>query len=458
MQPAPAVAPAPEPVTVAAPPPADAKRIPALDLIRGVAILGILAANIPWFSGTGGAGSFGGGTPDATVADQIVKGLTLAFVDAKFITQLAVLFGAGLALQADRAWAAGRRFTWGYLWRTFLLFCLGTVHAILLWFGDILMMYACISVAAVLFVRLRPVGLLAVAGACLTWTAACLTTVVVLVLVSDRVSERDKDKPPPGAFATPSSLTGAVSDALRAPPEEREERWKRVGREFNVFFSRDNQNRIYREGSYGEQTFDRVLKTVLMQKTLVLFGGDLLACFLFGAFLVRAGFFSNPVVYRRWRPWLLAGGLLLGVPMHAAALILMFAGGKYAFLSAAPHLCGAIGIAAVYLTLLTGWAQTERAAWLQERLKAVGRLALTNYLSQTVICTTIFYSFGFGLYATTGRPATLLVVLGAWLLQLLLSPLYLRYFRIGPVEWVWRSLSQRRMLPLRRREPAPAAV
>jgi uncharacterized protein len=105
----------------------------------------------------------------------------------------------------------------------------------------------------------------------------------------------------------------------------------------------------------------------------------------------------------------------------------------------------------VYLTLLTGWAQTNRALWLQDRLKAVGRLALTNYLAQTVICTLIFYSIGLGLYATLGRPATLLVVLGVWLLQLLLSPLYLKVFRIGPVEWVWRSLSQWRLQPILRR-------
>src|SRR5262249_6563052 len=215
-----------------------------------------------------------------------------------------------------------------------------------------------------------------------------------------------------------------------------------------------------REGSYGEQTFDRALKTMmLVPKVVLLIGGLLLAYFLFGAILVRAGFFSDREVYRRWRPWLLAGGLLLGVPMHVAALILTFAGGRYSFLSVAPHQWGALGIAVVYLTLLTGWAQTDRAAWLQDRLKAVGRLALTNYLAQTVICTTIFYSFGFGLYATMGRPATLLVVLGVWLLQLLLSPLYLRYFRIGPVEWVWRSLALRRRLPVvREPEAGPAAV
>jgi uncharacterized protein len=190
------------------------------------------------------------------------------------------------------------------------------------------------------------------------------------------------------------------------------------------------------------------VKLLFLPKGVVFAGGQLVACFLFGALLVRGGFFDDPEVYRRWRRWLLAGGLLLGIPMHTASLILTFAAGKYAFLAAAPHMCGEIAIGVVYLTLLTGWAQSDRAVWLQDRLKAVGRLALTNYLAQTVICTAIFYSFGFGLYGTLGRPATLLVVLGVWLLQLLVSPLYLKVFRIGPVEWVWRSLSRRRLLPL----------
>ena len=101
--------------------------------------------------------------------------------------------------------------------------------------------------------------------------------------------------------------------------------------------------------------------------------------------------------------------------------------------------------------LVTGWSYSGRAQWLQSRIRAVGKLALTNYLSQTVICTTIFYSFGFALYGTLGRPATLLVVLGVWLLQLVVSPLYLKVFRIGPVEWVWRSLSYRRLMPVMNR-------
>jgi uncharacterized protein len=436
------VAPLPQPP--AAPPAGDFERIGALDLIRGVAILGILAANIPWFSGTGPP--LGPSPPGATVADQVVKGLTIAFVDVKFITQLAILFGAGLTLQADRAWGAGRRFTWGYLWRTFLLLLLGVAHGVLLWWGDILMMYACISVAAVLFVRLRRVGLLVVMGFGLTWTAACITTFLTLGLVFNQAGERDK--PPPRADATQASLTEAFSQAVHGSPEEREKRWKRAGEELRVFMSRDNQVRIYREGPWSEQLFDRVVKVVFLPKSMFIIGAQLLACFLFGAFLVRAGFFADPEVYRRWRGWLLGGGLMLGVPMHVASLILVFGGGKYSFLAVAPHLCGAIGIAVVYLTLLTGWAQTNRAVWLRDRLAAVGRLALTNYLMQTVICTTIFYSFGFGLYGSLGRPATWLVVLGVWLLQLLLSPLYLKVFRIGPVEWLWRSLAHGRLQPV----------
>ena len=442
----------------------DPERIGSLDLIRGAAILGILPANIPWFSGTGPTSLMGNGAPETTsFPDQLVKALTLLFVDGKFVTQLAILFGAGLALQADRSWNAGRSFTWGYLWRTFLLFLIGAAHGFLLWFGDVLMIYAYISVVAVLFVRLRPTRLLTVAGAGLTASAAAIATMTVLSLGSGKAANEDADKPPPGSVATPASIVRVISEAFQAPPDEREARQKLVTREFQVYFSRDNQIRIYREGTYGEQLFDRSLNCAFVFVAMMFTFGELLACFLFGATLVRSGFFSDPDVYRRWRPWLLAGGLLIGVPVEAAALILSF-GGDREGLASGPQLFGAMAIATVYLTLLTGWAQSQRAQWLQKRFKAVGRLALSNYLSQTAICTTIFYSFGLGLYATMGRPATLLVVLGVWTLQLLISPVYLRYFSIGPVEWAWRSVSRGRLLPIRRKSAArpaqaePAAV
>jgi uncharacterized membrane protein YeiB len=288
-----------------------------------------------------------------------------------------------------------------------------------------------------------------VAGIGLTYTTLCLTVAAVLTLGSGDATSGDTDKPPPGAVATPATLAQTVSNAVHAPPEERAARQSDIEREFKVYFSRDNEIRIYRTGTYAEQLFDRALNCLFLIVALVFSGGELLACFLFGAVLVRSGFFSDPDVYRRCRPWLLGGGLLIGVPVQLAALILTFGSDRDA-LAGGPQLFGGIAIAIVYLTLLTGWAQTRRAEWLQNRLKAVGRLALTNYLAQTVICTTIFYSHGLALFATLDRPATLLIVLGVWTVQLLVSPVYLRFASIGPVEWVWRSLAQGRVLPLRR--------
>ena len=84
---------------------------------------------------------------------------------------------------------------------------------------------------------------------------------------------------------------------------------------------------------------------------------------------------------------------------------------------------------------------TFRMQWLQQRLRAVGRMALTNYLMQSVICGLVFYGYGLGLFGRLGAAAGLLVVAAVWLLELLWSPVWLRYFQMGPVEWAWRSLA-----------------
>ena len=81
--------------------------------------------------------------------------------------------------------------------------------------------------------------------------------------------------------------------------------------------------------------------------------------------------------------------------------------------------------------------------------RAVGRMALTNYLMQSVICTTLFYGWGFGLFATLNRTALAGVVLAIWVFQLLISPIWLRFYRFGPAEWLWRSLTYWRWQPMR---------
>jgi uncharacterized protein len=103
---------------------------------------------------------------------------------------------------------------------------------------------------------------------------------------------------------------------------------------------------------------------------------------------------------------------------------------------------GHIGL--LILIVQAGWLR-----WLTARLAAVGQMALTNYLMQSLICTTLFYGYGFGLYGKLERYQLYFVVFGVWILQLLVSPIWLSYFRFGPVEWVWRSLTYRKLQPLR---------
>ena len=101
-------------------------------------------------------------------------------------------------------------------------------------------------------------------------------------------------------------------------------------------------------------------------------------------------------------------------------------------------------LSAIILIFQSGWI-----GWLMSRLAAVGQMALTNYLMQTLICTTIFYGYGFGQYGKLQRYQLYFVVLGVWILQLLISPIWLRYFRFGPAEWVWRSLTYWKRQPMR---------
>lgn len=99
-------------------------------------------------------------------------------------------------------------------------------------------------------------------------------------------------------------------------------------------------------------------------------------------------------------------------------------------------------------------SKSAALVWITARLAAVGRMAFTNYIMQTLICTTIFYGHGLGLFGKVERVWQLAIVLGVWVLQLTISPLWLHHFSYGPLEWVWRSLTYWRRIPFRRRSVA----
>jgi uncharacterized protein len=111
---------------------------------------------------------------------------------------------------------------------------------------------------------------------------------------------------------------------------------------------------------------------------------------------------------------------------------------------------GSIFVSCGYIGIMMLICRSALLGWLISTLAAVGRMALTNYLMQTVICTTIFYGFGFGLYGSVERVWQLMIVFAVWAAQLVWSPLWLARFRFGPAEWLWRSLTYGRRQPMRR--------
>jgi uncharacterized protein len=409
----------------------DGERLPVLDLLRGIAILGILPANIPIY----GLFTAWGGSPAesgiVTWADRAATALTHVFIDGKMITLLSILFGVGLAIQAERARAANRPFVEYYLRRLALLFAIGLAHALLLWFGDILTSYAIVGVGALFLGMLGRRGLRWAIAACFTWAYGFVFAVVLLGW----------------ALGADEHKTTASGSPARAAESKEEEPGEAVGQAIEKYFSEANITRIYREGPYWEIVVNRL---VCLAFTAVVFwlvmGWYLLGCFLVGISLLRRGLFHDVSRHRRLLYGFLAAGLLVGLPLEVLYAVAE-ARAPNSLLPTLYWCSGALLMALGYLALFALWGQSGRVEWLQRRFRAVGRMALTNYLLQSVICTTLFYSYGFALFGRFGRAELLLVVAAVWLCELIWSPIWMRYFRMGPVEWVWRSLAEGRRKP-----------
>lgn len=369
-------------------------RIATLDCVRGIAILGILLLNISAF-----------GLPKAAYLNPAYLGMpslrdswTWALLDlvaqAKFLAMFALLFGAGLQLLLHRGkgWMRAR-LTW------LVLFGLG--HAIFLWDGDILLAYGLIGLVCARMIReAKDTFTLLKTGVVLY-----LIGVAVLLLLSFITPGEPGNFWQPGAAALQSEQSWKLQGGIEA--------WRqRVGLLSSSLLA------------IGAQ-----------------YGWELAGMMLFGAGLMRSGWLRghfSPTYYRRQAAWLIPLALVIQLPAVWLQWHLHWDYRWSGFLLQVPRELGAPLQAMGYLALCYGfWPQLARLSicrWLTQ----VGRMALSNYLLQTLICTTIFYRFG--LYQHYDRLQLLAFVPLVWLANLLFSHLWLRYFAQGPMEWLWRKL------------------
>lgn len=399
-------------------PTAVAERIELVDILRGMAIAGILIGNLQWFSGYGMMPP--ALTAQAPVADQITAFLVHFLIEGKFYSIFSFLFGFGFALQITRAAERGDTKATLFKRRLFWLLVIGLLHAYLLWAGDILSVYAVMGFVLLLFRNKSDRSLI-------KWAVVLMIVPIVsyiLLYIAFVVFA-----PPDAAAAVSAGQADLWASALQSVSQG------------SFFEIATGFNLNYIVGRYMGLIFQMRLPKIL-------------AMFLLGFYAYRRGFFQDLAGNRPLIRRVLVYGLTLGLIGNVSFALL--AGNEANFPPSAAGVFGVITYAFGVPALALGYVALVATLWQKPAfqrplsvLAPVGRMALTNYLLQTIICVTIFYGYGFGQFGRFGAVAATLTGIAIFLVQIILSNIWLRFFRYGPMEWIWRQLTYRKRLELR---------
>jgi uncharacterized protein len=391
---------------------APAERIEVLDVLRGFAIFGILVVNMEGFSSPGYRAEDGERLWTGLL-DRMAESLIAHGAAGKFMIMFTVLFGLGFALQMQRSGARGLPFLRLQSRRLAVLLLIGIAHALLFWWGDILIDYALAGFLLLLFRRCRPRTILVWAIALNLLSFAELEVRTVQSLFGDASAPRERSAPP-------ASRAGAGLEA-------------------------------YRDGSLGDVARQRVQDFLDHNREPYNVVPRRLSFFLLGLFVGSLGILQDVPAHRARLGRVLVWSLLVGAITHVGRYLL-YRQGLPSWTRALrlpmsiignPAMACAYSVALILLFEVPAW----RARLMP--LAAVGRTALSNYLLQSVVCTTLFYGYGLGLYGRVGPAAGLGLSVLLYAGQVAASGWWLRRFRFGPVEWLWRSLTYGRRQPLR---------
>jgi uncharacterized protein len=403
------------------------ERIDVIDALRGFALAGVLFANLFAFSGFIMLSEEQQAALPGGAANGIVAMLSNVFVSRKFITIFSLLFGLGFGIQLARTRARGDDVVPTYARRLLVLLAIGLVHKFVLWGGDILTLYALFGFV-LLLVRGWPDRRLLLAGAIIALAALPLDALVKVVT----------DAPLVG---WPEGWDIAMVSAM-------------AGGSYAEVFRLNAEFEIYRHIHDGIPYI------------------SFLGIFLIGYWTARQGLLHDVEAHRhllrRVCGWGLAVGLLATVGAMTGLALSGIGGGDgppaalpwWMPLAGLAWTVSFLGLASAYASGFVLLFQRPRWRRLLNVFSPVGRMALTNYLLQTIIALWLFYGFmpgpGWsGRVGPVGLVPILIVVFGA---QIAFSAWWLRRYRFGPMEWLWRSLTYGRLQPMQRVEPARVAA
>jgi uncharacterized protein len=374
-----------------------AERIDAIDVLRGIALFGVMAINITTVFRVSIFEQFLSRKTPSSPLDRAVETVLTLAIDLKAFALFSLLFGIGLAIQFERL-SKSPRSTSLLVRRLAVLLALGLIHLCLIWNGDILTEYALAGLMVLPFL-FGPRGLLAVAA---------------LVFLGLYLAMQAF--PPPGLWPSTATMTQDVAEA----------------------------HRIYATGGFFDVLAFRLRELPLFAPLHAYIFPRTIGLFLLGAFAWRTGILRNPPHHLLFS--IAAACISLGAALILSHAFAFTAGGRIGTLA---EPLGTIVLALGYGAAIIGIASLDSGKKLVGWAAPLGRMAFTNYLAQSVIFGWIFYGYGLGLFGQLGVTSALAIGVAVYAAQVLFSAWWLGRYRYGPVEWLWRTLMYGEAQPMR---------
>lgn len=429
---------------------AESARILGIDVARGFALLGILFVNAAFFAMPFGELYSASEPVSEGWASRLVYWFVGVFCTGKFYPLFSILFGAGLAIIYDSTRRSGRSFGWIYFRRLVVLAMFGIAHIVLLWYGDILLLYAGVGTAMLLLGRASPKVLL--------WAAAIVFSISLITSLGfaalSTLGSTDSS-----AEEIEFDMAGEVIESTARPMPEGNSPIEKLGKVImdwdgsEQFDSRvtELELEIQSKGPYSNAI---LLRLFLYAFSLVYYLSItiwvVLPCFCIGAVLTKTGFFRNSE--SRWRRRLIVLGFAIGLPISVLA--------DYAYSYSDEFLWSAIYmlgtniagplLALAYLSTIIVLVERMPQNPVAMAVGQLGRMGLTGYLLESILMSALMSHWGLAWFGTTTWIQRAGIVIVVYLVILLFANLWMRSFRYGPFEWLWRSLTYLKLQPIRR--------
>ncbi|MCT8341021.1 DUF418 domain-containing protein [Flavobacteriaceae bacterium TK19130] len=392
------------------------ERYKILDVLRGFALVGVLIANMSSHSGYFFLSPTARETLPNAQAGETLMWIIHFVTDGKFYSIFSLLFGVGFALQLQRAEEKGVPFKGRFSRRLLILFLIGLFHAIFFYVGDILTVYALVGFVLLLFRNVSNKGLI-------RWSIVLLCLPVFQYAFS-------------------------WWQAQNNPPVDLSQQY--------TFF--EQVVAAYRTGSLSDILYMNIGGLAFGRYPDLVFTGrffKVLAMFLLGYFIARKQWYVSISTHKQTLKKIVVWSAIIGIPCNIVLAQMMTTEAYYTYepTGIIQPIVYAFGVPALGISYACGIAllfQKDRVKRLLTIFAPFGRMALTNYLMQSVICCFIYQSYGFGLYATEGPLAFTMVGFGILIFQIVFSHVWLSKYQFGPMEWLWRSLTYKRWQPLKK--------